>query len=366
MKLRNKIPVGKAFPRLLIALAASVAAMGATAQSADGQQFRLLLGIVVEGLDDAGLEQLRDRLGEGGFRMLAEKGIYIPAVDYGTALDATAATATVMSGAQPALSGVDGELRYDRERMRYAHIFADAESMGNFTQEAYTPRALRVSTVSDEARIAGGGINVVYAIAPTPGQAIALGGHSGNAALWLDPATGNWASSTYYRDMPMCIAQRNRIAPLTMRMDTMSWAPSGGSEVFAMLPEHLTRYPFRYVFPRSNPKRLDMFMASPLMNTEVTAVAGEILSSLRLGKREEGIDVLNIGYSLTPYPYGRNSDKRLEQLDACLRLDRNLEQLFSAVDRTVGLNHTLIYLAGTPARPYSPPKAEKRRITNGD
>ncbi len=366
MKIKDKILTRRAFPRILIALAASVAAMGVSAQGGGMPQFRLMLGIVVEGLDEACIGQLRDHLGEGGFRMLAERGIYIQYADYGTPLDATAATATLVSGAHPALSGIDSELKFDRERMRYAHVFADTESMGNFTREAYSPRALRVSTISDEVRIAGGGLNNVYAVAPTPGQAIALAGHSGNVALWIDRATGNWASSTYYREMPVCIATRNRANPLSLRMDTMSWAPSAGADVFGMLPEHLTRYPFRYVFPRSNPKRIEMFMASPLMNNEVTVAASELLTAAHLGTRDEGMDVLQLGYSLVPYPYGRTADKRLEQLDACLRLDRNLEQLFSAVNRTVGLEHTLIYLAGTPARPYSPRDDEKWGIPYGE
>lgn len=339
--------------------------MGVSAQSPQ-PQFRLLLGIVVEGLDEGCLEQLRDKLGTGGFRLLADSGVYVPVVDYGTPLDATAATATVVTGAHPAISGVDGAWRYDREALRYSHIYSDPSVNGVHTRDGYSPVRLRVSTISDEARIAGAGINAVYALAPTQGQAIALGGHAANAALWLDPATGNWASSTYYRDVPALISTRNRVAPLWHRMDTMSWAPCGGPEVFSMLPEHLVRYPFRYVFPQSNSGRMDMFMASPLVNREVTTLAGELLTNVRIGRSEQGVDVLNIGYTLNTYPYGRNADKRLEQLDAVLRLDRNLEQLFSDVDRTVGLGNTLIYLAGTPARPYSPRDDERWNIPFGE
>lgn len=335
--------------RLLMALTASVVAMGATVRAQE-PQFKLLLGIVVEGLDDAGLELLRDKFGPGGFALLGNNGVYVPTVDYGTPMDVTAATATLMTGAQPALSGIDGWLRYDRDRLRFSHIFADSETLGNFTQEGYSPKTLRVSTVSDEARIAGSGITLAYAVAPSVGQAVALGGHAANVTLWLDPATANWASSAYYREMPLIVATRNRVAPLSTRLDTMSWAPLPDRELFSMLPPHLHRYGFRYIFPRNDNRRIDMFMASPLVNSEVTAVACDLLNAGRLGSHEGGTDVLNVGYSLTTYPYGRNSDKRLEQLDATLRLDRNLEQLFKAVDRSVGLDHTLIYLAGTPAR----------------
>ena len=53
-----------------------------------------------------------------------------------------------------------------------------------------------------------------------------------------------------------------------------------------------------------------MFMSSPLLNREVTAVAKDLLQNYKLGSHEGTTDVLNIGYSLTPYPYGRAADKR--------------------------------------------------------
>ena len=55
---------------------------------------------------------------------------------------------------------------------RPAHgVEADGEgtqagaAMGNYTDETYSPAALAVSTIADEARIAGGGVTAVYAIA---------------------------------------------------------------------------------------------------------------------------------------------------------------------------------------------------------
>lgn len=366
MKSSNKILKHSTIHRLLVAaIAASVAGM-AVGVRAESPKFRLLLGIVVEGLDETCLDQLRESFGNGGFRLLENNGVYVPYADYGTSLDATAATATLVSGAQPSLNGIEADVRFDRERLRYVNIYSDPDGLGNFTQTAYSPKALRVSTISDEARIAGAGISVAYAVAPTPGMALALGGHSGNCALWIDQETGNWASSAHYKDMPASIAMRNRREPLSVRMDTMSWTPKGGPELYPGIPEHLTRYHFHYVFQHSNPARLDMFLASPLVNREVTSVATDLLKGNKIGQSEEGVDVLNIGYSLTPYPYGRNADKRTEQYDAYLRLDDNLAQLFSTVDHTIGLNNTLIYLAGTPVRPYSPRDDERWSIPYGE
>ena len=340
--------------------------MQASAQTAQAPQIKLLLGIVVEGLDDGSLEMLRESFGEGGFRYLYRNGVYLPQADFGTQLDATSATALLVSGAQPALNGVDAESHFDRDRLLPVHVYADKDAMGNFTTAAYSPSALKVSTITDELLIAGAGINSAYSVAVEPGAAIALAGHSGNVALWLDKATGNWASSTYYRDMPAAIAGRNRTRPLVARLDTASWAPLEDPGKYVGLPEHLSRYAFRYVFPRSDSRRIEKFAASPLANSEVTAVATELLNASRVGSAEEGIDALQLGYSLVTYPYGRSADRRLEQQDAYLRLARSIEQLFNAIDRTVGLDHTLIYLAGTPAPPQTPRDDPKWRVPAGE
>ncbi len=178
-------------PRLFLALVASVAALGAVAS--DPAQARLLLTVMVDGLDTDYLDLLRERFGEGGFRRIERDAAMIAHADYGPRLDAAAATATLVSGAAPSLSGIGASTRYDLDAMRPVQLYADRNVLGNFTQAAYSPAALRVSTIADEARIAASGTNVVYAVAPSPEVAIALAGHAANAALWLDHKSGNWA-----------------------------------------------------------------------------------------------------------------------------------------------------------------------------
>ncbi|MDE6436432.1 MAG: alkaline phosphatase family protein, partial [Muribaculaceae bacterium] len=191
-------------PGIVFALMTSLAAVSMNA--ADARQVRLLVSIVVDGLDNDYLDLLREHFGDGGFRRLEREGAVIVNADFGTSMDATAATAMIMSGAAPSLSGVAADTRYDRNRLRETPVYTDPDVLGNFTSDTYSPSALRVTTVSDEARIASGGTNVVYAVAPKAGQAIGLGGHTANAVLWLDNKTGNWASSTFYQDMPVGIA----------------------------------------------------------------------------------------------------------------------------------------------------------------
>ena len=347
MKVLKRKKFDAAMSRLLLAIVASMATISAGAASPE--QARLLVGIMVDGLDADQLDLLREHFSQGGFRLLEEKGVSLTA-DYGTPLDATAATATIFSGAAPSTSGIGSDTQFDRRTLRESKTYSDSEVLGNFSSAGYSPKSLRVSNLSDEARIASGGTNNVYSIAATPGLSIGMAGHNATGALWLDHKSGNWASSTAYPDMPIAVATRNLAVPLSMRLDTMSWTPSLEPADYPALPDHLTRYPFRYVFPRGNADRLDMFAASPMLNREVTSLAGELITKQKLGSQEGVTDVISLAYTLQPFNYGKSTDKRVELQDAYIKLDRNLEQLFCAIDKHVGLDRTVIMLAATPPR----------------
>ncbi len=353
-----------AVPRFVVALVASFAALGIAA--ADTAQAKLLVNIVVDGLDTDYLDLLRDRFGEGGFKRFERDGAIISHADFGPEKKAAAASATLLTGAAPSLNGIGASTVYDRERLRVADIYFDPEVLGNFSTIPFSPKALRVSTISDEARIASGGTSVVYAIAPDAPTTLALGGHAANASLWLDPKTGNWASSTYFKEMPGSVATRNRTHPLSVRLDTMSWTPALAPEAYPAVPDHLSRYPFRYVFPRSNTERLDMFQASPMVNREVTTVAADLLSTLQIGHHEGVTDVLGIGYTLQPFDYGKNPDNRVEIMDAYVRLDANLASLLNDIDQRVGLDHTVIMLAGTPPRTRTRRDSDQWGVPSGE
>lgn len=190
------------------------------------------------------------------------------------------------------------------------HVYNDEHVMGNYTDETLSPSSLKVTTLSDEARIAGAGVTYVHAIAPNSAMALTLGGHSANSSVWFNENTGNWASTTFYGDIPTPAVNSNRVHSLANRMDTMQWAPADVTARGAMLPDHLTRYPFRYVFARADRDRYAKFANSPLINTEITRLATEYLTTLELG-RHDGTDVLNIGYTLQPFEWSKTPEKPL-------------------------------------------------------
>lgn len=347
MKFKPEISLQR---RIVVALIVSIVSMGlptTAAASATGIRPQLFLNVLIEGLDAAQLDLLRDYLGDKGFNRLYRDGVIMTA-DYGTPLDQTAAAATLMTGAAPSVNGVSGALHYDRTARRMEPVFYDANMMGNFTADTYSPSALKVSTLSDEARIAGGGVTHVYAVAPDASTALALGGHSGNCALWIDDQTGNWATTTYYTEVPTVLSSRNRLSPLASRIDTITWTPLRHPYSYPDLPEHLGRYSFKYTFNHGNQNRFADFKTAPaLVNAEVTSMAIDIINQLKLG-HHDGVDVLSVAYTLAPYQMSKNADSRFELIDSYYRLDEDIAKLLAAAERQTGVGNSVVLITGTP------------------
>ena len=76
---------------------------------------------------------MRESFGSGGFNRLLRDGVVISDADYGTNLDNVAATAVVMTGASPVVSGIPASAYYDPSKMKIVEVLDDPQVMGNFT-----------------------------------------------------------------------------------------------------------------------------------------------------------------------------------------------------------------------------------------
>lgn len=325
----------------------------------------LVVGIVVEGLTEDHLELLRDHFGPDGFKRLLDEGVMYTDVDYGEGLDATAATAVIMTGASPSVNGIPSRYVYDPVSRLTRNIFNDPSSIGNFTDETFSPATLLVSTIGDEIRIDAAGTGMVHAIAADPEKALILAGHAGNSGIWINDANGKWATTTYYKDLPQPVAVKNYSKPLSLTLDTASWTPSLSLLDYPDLPEHKRLYPFRHMFARGDQNRYVAFKTSPLANTAITDMAIDYINGLSLGRRGT-MDMLNLSFNLAPYAYGREADARTETMDSYVKLDRDLSKIFNALDKSAGRDNYMVFLAGTPAPFNSKRDDDKWGIPHGE
>ncbi len=346
--------------KLMALLFASMMTMAVNA----GGHTKLVLNIVVDGLKLENLDELSRHLSDKGFNRLIINGVTIENVDFGTNLDLVASTAMLMTGAAPSVNGIPSATIYNPTTLRLTNVLDDGKTIGNYTDETYTPMRLAVTTLTDEIRIAGGGVTYSYAIAPNAMCSILLAGHAANSGIWLNDKTGNWASTTFYKEFPSPAANANRLTPLANRLDTITWSPSPLVRKTAILPDHLTRYPFSYVYRHNNADRYFEFKSSPLINSEVTKLAQDYIATLSLGTHDE-IDVLSLQYTLVPYPFAKTGESRYEQIDSYIKLDADLASLFETIDNKIGINNTLILLTSTPGKTTRRVDSEKWHLPGG-
>lgn len=328
---------------------------------------RLVVGIVVDQLRTDYIEYLQGLFGEKGFRKLMREGVYLKDMDFGVdRLDIASGTAMVFTGNYPSASGVTGSRVYDPATGQSRPVLNDPASIGNYTNDTYSPASLRLSTISDEVAVDGVGFNAIYSIAPDAQQAIIMAGHAGNSAFWLNENTGQWATTTYYKDVPQVINTRNYGSSVASRIDNMRWKPMLPAASYPGLPAQKRLVDFNHSFPRSDKDVYRMFSSTPLANDEVTDLAIDYLKELHLGSRGDVMDMLNIGYTAAPYKYGRDNDNRAELADTYVRLDAQLGRLFDALDQYVGRDNVVVFLSGTGYFDDAMPDDPRYRLPGGD
>lgn len=308
---------------------------------------QLVVGITVDQLRSDYLYALQQLFGEKGFKRVLQEGVVCDEVLYDfPMLDRAISTAAIYTGTIPLYNGIVADEVWDVTTRKMRNILYDDAYMGNATDDTYSAVALKVSTLSDEVKIVGNGLGRVYAVAPDAATAILSAGHIANSALWIDDKTGRWVTTTYYFDAPAHIIYPYYVNTPAQLLDTLSWSPLLPPEQYRAMPYQMRTLPFTHSFSRNDADRFRKFKTTPFVNTEVTDVAIDLLKNASLGQRGQ-LDMINIGYTLAPYDNGTVQEYGLELQDAYVRLDADLERLFAAIDATVGIDKTVLFITST-------------------
>jgi arylsulfatase A-like enzyme len=192
---------------LVALLLASVTSFG----SAYNGHPRLIVVIVIDQFRGDYLERYRDRFGEGGFRLFLDHGAYFTDCNYDYANTRTApGHATLFTGAYSNDHGIAANEWWEQSKKRMVTSVEDdntrlvgaAEDAGKEKTGA-SPHNLLADTLGDELKLATQGKARVFALSLKDRASVLPGGFSADAAYWIDPQSGAWITSTYYRrDLP--------------------------------------------------------------------------------------------------------------------------------------------------------------------
>jgi hypothetical protein len=328
----------------LTSLVAFIAASGLHAQQAANPP-KLVISIVVDQLRDDYLHYFSPTFGAKGFKRLMNEGLVYHRVEFGFPnVGQASSVATIHTGAYPYFHGIVADKKYDFETLKEVSVVFDDNYIGNFTADHFSPLSLMSSTIGDELKIASEGRSDVFAIAPDAEEAILSAGHYADAAFWLDNYNGNWATTTYYKNVPWYIDRYNSNQTLSKNSET-TWIPSFVS--YDGFPYSKSLTPFKHIFSKKDKDKYPKIKQSPFINTEITNLAATFFEYADFGKRTYP-DFLSITYYAGNYLLAQQSEEfSWEIQDTYYRLDKEIERLLDLAEKKVGLNNVLVVLSST-------------------
>jgi predicted AlkP superfamily pyrophosphatase or phosphodiesterase len=209
MKLPRSLYVPLAFRGLALALLAPIFLW--TSPAAFGSAYdahpKLVVVIVIDQFRGDYLERYHDQFGEGGFRVFLDRGAYFTDCNYDYANTRTApGHATLFTGSYTSGHGIVANEWWDpQKKKRVTSVEDDATKLVGIESSApgASPHNLMSDTLGDELKLATGGKSRVFAISLKDRAAVLPAGFSGDSAYWIDPKSGAWITSAYYRpDLP--------------------------------------------------------------------------------------------------------------------------------------------------------------------
>jgi len=344
--------------------------LGASAASVAGP--RLVLQITVDGLRGDLLERYADNFGEGGFQHMQSKGVVYSNAHY---LHANTETivghTTLATGATPAVHGMIGNVWYHADSGELGYNIEDASAPLLPTREVArsgaqvdpaqmrsrssgrSPRGILVPTFSDTLVIATGGQAKVFGIAGKDRSAVAMAGKSG-IAYWYSTDTGDFQTSSYYLPTYPDWVKTWNGQRLAARLGGKQWnllidparyrfRDQDDRPYEVDLKGYGRTFPHDFGAPE-HPLFFTRVLVSPEGDRLLLDFAKALVNAESIGQ-DEVTDYLSISFSSVDAVNHFFGPSSLENEDVVLQLDRTLAELFSFIDKQVGLDHTLVVLS---------------------
>lgn len=180
---------------------------------------KLIVVIVIDQFRGDYVERYHDEFGDSGFRFLTDHGAYFPNCNYNYANTRTApGHSTLFTGAYSNGHGIVANEWWDPvKKKRVTSVEDETTKLVGVSSDkpGASPHNLMADTLGDEMKLATQGKSRVFAISLKDRAAVLPGGFAADGAYWIDPQSGAWITSTYYRDqLPRWVQDFNTTHPV--------------------------------------------------------------------------------------------------------------------------------------------------------
>ena len=199
------------------------------AQQAAPSKPKLVVGIVVDQMRYDYLYRFYDKYKAGGLKRLMTQGYNCRNHHYHYASTVTGpGHAHIFNGSAPAISGIVGNEWYDKTIGKTMYVVSDSTvnvvGEGSVSAGKMSPRNMKVTSITDQLRIASQFKSKVVGIAFKDRGAILPAGHMGSA-YWYDAGSGNWITSTYYAEVLPEWVKAFNAKKLPQQYVAQTWTP---------------------------------------------------------------------------------------------------------------------------------------------
>jgi len=347
----------KGTSRVFFSLLAAMLFVPTVANAKAEKSPKLVVGIVVDQLDEECLEKLFPILSTEGLKKIWVNG-YNRAnatFDYDET-DRASAVTSVYTGASPFQHGIVAGRWMSRKTLIPVSPVDDGNHKGINTIEYTSPRNLLATNLADEMKLGSASRSKVCSIAIERDAAVLAGGHDPDMAIWMNGTDCSWCSSDYYGALPQWVNESNDT--LAKNMDWKPWLASGS---YIQISDHDLFKPFSYTVKSNNPGE---YRTTPFANDRITEIALSAIKNMGLGN-DDIPDLLALTYYAGNYKHTPNTIWSLEQQDIYVRLDQSIAALVNAVTSKVGIDNVLFFLTSTGYVENAAPEFGGTRIPTG-
>jgi predicted AlkP superfamily pyrophosphatase or phosphodiesterase len=353
-----------------------------------GSGVGLIVLISVDQLPQYLLERY-DTLYRGGLRRLLDRGHSYTQAVHDHAFSVTApGHATLATGVVPARHGIVYNEWYERvgEEWRYTHSIDDpGETVVGFPHlVGPSPSKLEAPAIADWLAAADADARI-FTVSGKARAAVLTAGFTRGYTYWFEGSVGRFVTSTYYCDVDPDWVDRFHEDVLSQFFADSTWELTVPQAARRLARSDSAEFEYRgthSTFPHVYRREVDEEEAddpaeyygwwdhTPELDRATIAFATSAVTELSLGRRGS-IDYLVLALSQLDRVGHRFGPFSLEQLDAILRLDRDLGEFFEFLDDAVGEGRYLVGLSsdhGVLPIPEYPDELglSKRRITRDE
>ena len=339
---------------------------------------KLVVGLVVDQMRWDYLYRYYNRYVNGGFKRLINEGFSVEntMIPYTPTYTAPGHTC-IYTGSVPAVHGIIANNWYDPELGIDMYCTDDktVQTVGSTSAAGLmSPKNMLTTTITDELRLATNFKSKVIGISLKDRGSILPAGHSANAAYWYDGISGNWITSTYYmKQLPAWVDAYNKqkmpdlyyakewntLYPITSysqsTTDNKNYEGAYKGEAAPVFPHKLSD---------AVGKNFELIRSTPYGNTMTLDLAEKAIAAEGLGKGTT-TDFLAVSCSSTDYVGHQFGPNSIEAEDTYLRLDKDLEEFFNYLDKSVGKGNYLLFLSADHGAAHVPGFMAENKMPSG-